>query len=214
MRLLAYLRVKVSAWSAASLILTAGCVGTSPKENFYTLNSQDYSLSHSKETAPTVIKSLPNTVINIAPVSIIEVVDRPQIVIQISPNTVQILEQQRWAQPLKNEIGRVVAKNLSSLLNTKLITAYPTNIGSGNIAGYKVQLNVQQFESNVNNSNAIITINYTVRRVSDNQSLSNTVTSNQAITGSSFSDLVLAHSQAIGVISNEIAKTIASMSAQ
>lgn len=213
MRLLAYLRVKILAWSAASLILITGCVGTSPKENFYTLNSQDYSLSHSKETAPTVIKSLPNTVINIAPVSIIEVVDRPQIVIQISPNTVQILEQQRWAQPLKNEIGRVVAKNLSSLLNTKLITAYPTNIGSGNIAGYKVQLNVQQFESNVN-SNAMITINYTVRRVSDNQSLSNTVTSNQAITGSSFSDLVLAHSQAIGVISNEIAKTIASMSAQ
>lgn len=213
MRLLTDVKLKKLAWSVASLIMATGCVGTSPKENFYTLNSQDYSLIQADNKVPTAIKSLPNTVINITPVSIIEVVDRPQIVIKLTPNKVQILEQQRWAQPLKNEIGRVIAKNLSILLNTNLVTAYPTNTMNTNLVGYKVQLNVQQFESNLG-SNATVTINYTVRRMSDNQILSNTITTNQAISGNNYSDLVLAHSKAIGIISSEIAKTIVGMATQ
>lgn len=217
MRALVPATTKVLALPVLILMLVSACVGTSPKENFYTLNSQSYELKQVDEKSQGLIKSLPNVNINIAAVTIMELVDRPQLVIKVAPNQVQILEQQRWAQPLKNEIGRVVAKNLSTLLNTHHVTNYPTSIMNTNLAdnliAYKVQLNVQQFESNLG-SNAMVTVNYTVRKLSDNHFYSDTITNTQQITGKNYSDLVEAHSKALGTISYEIAKAIISMSSQ
>lgn len=210
MKLLTNITTKALTLPILSLMLTTACVGTSPKENFYTLNS----LKQADNQQQAVVKSLPNASINISAVSIIEVVDRPQIVIKLAPNQVQILEQQRWAQPLKNEIGRIVAQNLSILLNTRHVTAYPTSAMNKklatNLTAYKVQLNVQQFDSNLG-SNAAVTINYTVRRLSDNQMSSDTITNNQPTTSNNFNDLVEAQSKALSTISHEIAKTIAGM---
>ena len=199
------------------LILATACVGTSPKENFYTLNSQNYELNQVDKKRETIVKSLPDVYIDIVAVTIIELVDRPQLVIKLSPNQVQILEQQRWAQPLKNEIGRVVAKNLSTLLNTHYVTNYPTSSVNtklaANLTTYKVQLNVQQFESNLG-SNATVTINYSVRKLTNNQIYSDTITNTQKITGKNYSDLVEAQSKALGTISHEIAQAIANMASQ
>ena len=214
MRLLAYAKTKTLAFSVLILILATSCIGTSPKENFYTLNSQNYELKQTNEKPQEFIKSLPDVYINIAAVTIIEVVDRPQLVIKLAPNQVQILEQQRWAEPLKNEIGRVVAKNFSTLLNTHHVTYYPTgSINTklvANLVAYKVLLNVQQFESSLG-SNATVTVNYTVRKLTDNQVSSDTITNTQQITGKNYADLVEAHSRALGIISHEIAKAIVSM---
>lgn len=217
MRLLVQATTKALALPALILMLVTACVGTSPKENFYTLNSQNYELKQADEKPQEVIKSLPDVYINIAAVTIIEVVDRPQLVIKVAPNQVKILEQQRWAQPLKNEIGRVVAKNLSTLLNTHHVTNYPTSSMNTNLAAnliaYKVQLNVQQFESNLG-STATVTVNYTVRKLTDKQIFSDTISNTQQITGKTYSDLAEAHSKALGKISYEIAKAIASMTSQ
>ncbi len=217
MRLLVPAITMAPALSALILMLVTACVGTSPKENFYTLNSQNYELKQVDEKSKELIKSLPNVYINIAAVTVIEVIDRPQLVIKVAPNQVQILEQQRWAQPLKNEIGRVVGKNLSTLLNTHHVTNYPnssmnTNLAA-NLIAYKVQLNVQQFESSLG-SNATVTVNYTVRKLSDNHVYSDTITNTQQIAGKNYSDLVEAHSKALGTISYEIAKAIINMSSQ
>ena len=199
------------------LIMITSCVGTSPKENFYTLNSQNYDLKKLNENTQSILKSLPDAYIYIGAVTINESVDRPQMVINVAHNQVQILEQQRWAQPLKKEIGRVVAKNLSTLLNTHHVTYYPGSSINTKLAekliAYKVQLNVQQFESTLG-SNATITINYTVHRLKDDQIYSDTITNSQPITGMTYNDLVEAHSRALGLVSNEIAKIIANMAPQ
>ena len=199
---------------ALIVMLANGCVGTSPKENFYTLNSQNYALNQADKKQETLVKSLPDAYIDIGPVTIIELVDRPQLVIKLSPNQVQILEQQRWAQPLKNEIGRVVAKNLSILLTTHHVSNYPTTPVNSNVSAdmtsYKLQLNVQKFESSLA-SNATITINYTIRKLPNNQIYSDTITSTQKITGNNYSDLVEAQSKALGTISQKIAQAIANM---
>ena len=71
-------------------------------------------------------------------------------------------------------------------------------------------LNVQQFESSLG-SNATVTVNYTVRKLTDNQVSSDTITNTQQITGKNYADLVEAHSRALGIISHEIAKAIVSM---
>ena len=217
MKLLAHAKINAIALPVLILILATSCVGTLPKEHFYTLSSQNYELKQADEKPQAFIKNLSNVYINIAAVTIIEVVDRPQLVIKLDPNQVQILEQQRWAQPLKNEIGRVVAKNLSTLLNTHHVTNYPTSSMntnlSSNLIAYKVLLNVQQFESNIG-KNVVVTVNYSVRKMTDNQVYSDTITNTQKITGENYSDLVEAHNKALGIISHEIAIAIASMTIQ
>ena len=206
---------KVLAIPVLILMLVTACIATSPKENFYTLSSQKYDLKQADEKLQSFKHNLPNVYINIAAVTITEVVDRPQLVIKIAPNQVQILEQQRWAQPLKNEISRIVAKNLSTLLNTNNITNYPSNSINTKLAPnliiYKVLLNVQQFESNLG-SNATVTVSFTVHKMVNNQFSGDTITNTQQITGKNYSDLVEAHSRALGVISYEIAKAIVNMS--
>ena len=206
---------KVLAIPVLILMLVTACVGTSPKENFYTLSSQKYDLKQADEKLQSFKDTFPNVYINIAAVTITEVVDRPQLVIKIAPNQVQILEQQRWAQPLKNEISRIVAKNLSTLLNTNHVTNYPSNSINTKLAPnliiYKVLLNVQQFESNLG-SNATVTVSFTVHKMVKNQFSGDTITNTQQITGKNYSDLVEAHSRALGVISYEIAKAIVNMS--
>ena len=206
---------KVLAIPVLILMLVTACIATSPKENFYTLSSQKYDLKQADEKLQSFKYTLPNVYINIAAVTITEVVDRPQLVIKIAPNQVQILEQQRWAQPLKNEISRIVAKNLSTLLNTNNITNYPSNSINTKLAPnliiYKVLLNVQQFESNLG-SNATVTVSFTVHKMVNNQFSGDTITNTQQITGKNYSDLVEAHSRALGVISYEIAKAIVNMS--
>lgn len=106
---------------AISALAMASFAGTSPKANFYTLNSQI-----SNETIDENLnKNTSNLTIHIASVVMDETVDKPQLVIRTTRNQVEILEQQRWAQPLKNEILRVVAEHLSVLLGTNKITTYP-----------------------------------------------------------------------------------------
>ena len=214
MRLLVMKTTKVIVLPLLVLLLITSCVGTSPKENFYTLNSQNYELRKADDKTQSLIRSLPDAYIYISAVTIDELVDRPQLVINLGHNQVQILEQQRWAQPLKNQIGQIVAQNLSTLLNTHHVTNYPassinTKLAT-NLIAFKVQLNVQQFESSLG-SNVTITINYTVHKLKDDQTFGDAITCSQPITGGTYNDLMVAHSNALGAVSNKIAKSIAGM---
>lgn len=99
----------------------AGCA-SAPKENFYVLSAgAPLERGHG-------VASLPNTRIVVGPVSITEIVDRPQIVTRVAPNQVAILEQERWAESLKNQITRVVGENLAMLLGTKQVSTYTCRV--------------------------------------------------------------------------------------
>ncbi|MGH8679239.1 MAG: PqiC family protein, partial [Burkholderiales bacterium] len=113
----------------------AGC-GSSPKSHFYTLSS-GAALERSDAKAQYSVA--------IGPVTVPEIIDRPQIVTSIAANQVQIAEQARWASPLKSEISRVIADNLMQLLNGAYVYVYPQNISLN--ADYQVLVEVQRFDS-------------------------------------------------------------------
>ncbi|MDQ1277092.1 MAG: uncharacterized protein QG555_131, partial [Thermodesulfobacteriota bacterium] len=50
--------------------------------------------------------------ITVGPVSLPAAVDRPQLVLSVTPNQVAVDEFNRWASPLKGDIARVIAENL------------------------------------------------------------------------------------------------------
>jgi uncharacterized lipoprotein YmbA len=80
----------------------------------------------------------------VGPVSVPPAVDRPQFVVQVAPNRVEVEEFDRWARPLDDSIARAVAGDLSVLLATPNVTTAP--LADLNPA-YRVTINVQRFES-------------------------------------------------------------------
>lgn len=189
----------------AALICVAlvGCA-SAPKEKFYVLSA----------SAPLgrtqMVVSMPNIRIVVGPVTLIEIVDRPQIVMRIAPNQVAILEQQRWAESLKIQIPRVVAENLAALLGTHRVSTYAQSGASD--ADYRVTLEVQRFESTLNEAVAIEAL-WAIHRSAGEKPISGHSLVREPVASLDYDSLVTAHSRALGSISHDIAEAIRAASA-
>jgi uncharacterized lipoprotein YmbA len=102
----------------ASLWL-AGCA-SSPPARFYTLNPLPP--AEAKQSSPAATNAVS---VSIAPVEIPDYLDRPQIVTRDGSNELRLAEFDRWGGSLSDSIGAVLAENLSQLLGTDRVYAYP-----------------------------------------------------------------------------------------
>ena len=80
----------------------------------------------------------------VGPVSVPAAVDRPQFVVQVAPNRVDVDEFNRWAAPLNDAIAHVVAGDLVKLLGTPNVATAPM---ANFDPAYRVTIDVQRFES-------------------------------------------------------------------
>jgi len=170
------------------VVLLAACVGGNPpRESFFTLNAPE---------PPPAAADAPS--ISVGPVTIPEMVDRPQIVVRLGPNQVQVLEQARWAEPLKIAVGRVVAANLAALLGARLAPSRSTD------ADYRIALDVQRFESP---ADAVLVEALWTVTSKDGRQTGRSV-ARQPIAAKDYSSLAAAHSAALAAISNDIAAAL------
>jgi hypothetical protein len=105
--------------------------------------------------------------ISVGPVTIPVAVDRPQIVVRVGPNQVDIDEFNRWASPLQNDIARVIAENLVLMLGTPNVTVFPQTTAAG--SSYRVAISVLRFDS-IPGKEATLDAVWTVRRTKGDQS--------------------------------------------
>jgi uncharacterized lipoprotein YmbA len=84
--------------------------------------------------------------LGIGPVRLPGYLDRQQIVTRISQNRFAVAENDRWAEPLEENFSRVLAQNLSILLQSDSVIAYPWPRNQS--PTYQVQLEVFRFEAN------------------------------------------------------------------
>ena len=176
----------------------AGCVSASPVSRFYTPNS-------------TVVPS--NTPradysVSVGPISIPAVVDRQQIVVMTGPNQVSINEFDRWASPLKDEIGHTVVEDLTALLGTTKVTQFPQSISSE--ASYRIVIDILRFDSEQGKS-AILDALWTVSHAESRKSYRGRTTHTEQVQDNNFANLVAAHSRALGRLSTDIAQKIKEM---
>jgi uncharacterized protein len=85
--------------------LLSGC--SSPREHLYYLEPEAGETSPAPVGAPRVV---------VGPISIPQLVDRPQIVVRGSDSEVLINEQARWAAPLRNSLEDLLAAELQQRL--------------------------------------------------------------------------------------------------
>lgn len=118
------------------LLFCAGCV-RSPGVTFYTLTPGAIpEVVAAPAQAPSV---------SVGPVTLPELLDRPQLVVRVAPNRVTILEAHRWAEPLKEEIPRLLSQDMGRRLGTHRVFAYGQ--GTGADAKYRVLVDIVRLEA-------------------------------------------------------------------
>jgi hypothetical protein len=140
----------------------------------------------------------------VGPVSIPALVDRPQFVLSAGPNEVRVDEFQRWAGPLADDIGRVVAENLVLLLGSPRVMLFPQQAAED--VQYRVVIGVQRFESTPGEA-ALLDALWSVRRTKVGASQSGRTTLREASAGG-YDALAAAHSRALAQLSLDLANAI------
>jgi len=184
-------------WLGAALVATVvgGC-GTSRLSQFYTLDS-----TAEADGAPSA-----NYGVMVGPVSVPTSVDRPEIVVQVAPNRVEIDQFNRWAAPVAEGIARTVAGDLAALLRTREVATAPfANFD----AAYRVTINVQRFDS-LPGEAALIDAVWVVRKGGDAKVYRGRTVAREAVRGEGFDALAAAHSRALAKLSADIAAAIRS----
>jgi uncharacterized lipoprotein YmbA len=177
-------------------LIAAGC-GRSPGVTFYTLNAMA-----PEATAPT---TTPHAVA-VGPVTLPELIDRPQMVMRVSANRVDILETHRWAESLKSEIPRLLAENLARLLRPARVSAYQQSASRD--AEFRVLVDIQRFET-IPGEGVTIEALWSVRRTAvgaiprKGRSLVR-----EPARGTDYDALIAAHGRALAAISGDIAQAL------
>jgi uncharacterized lipoprotein YmbA len=177
----------------ASLAAAAvGCASTAAR--FYTLDS----------TAIADATPVTRCAILVGPVSLPPSVDRPQFVVQVAPNRVEVDEFHRWAAPLNDSIARAVAGDLSVLLGTPDVAVGPL---ANFDPDYRVTINVQRFES-VQGESAVVDAVWVVRKTAGGEARSGRTIAREAVQDKGFDALAGAYSRALATVSSDIAAAI------
>jgi hypothetical protein len=141
----------------------------------------------------------------IGPVTLPDLLDRPQFVVSLDANRVDILEMQRWAAPLKSEIPRIIAENLAALLKPTRVSAYSQN--SGLDAVYRVQIDIQKLEMAEGKGVALDAF-WSIRRSDGDTAKSGRTVVSEPVTVAGYESLVAAQSRALAVVSRDLAQAL------
>ena len=174
-----------------------GCA-TSPPTHFYTLSN----VSSSPATISNQVDAK-SIKIQIGAISIPEVVDRPQLVISNPDHRVDILYQERWSQPLRNEISAAVISNLQQLIPGAVIT--DSRIKTID-ADYRISLDVRKFETTPRATS--VAILWKIEGLKNSKTISQESQATENVEGGGYEQAVAAHSQALQKVSKELAKSI------
>jgi uncharacterized lipoprotein YmbA len=187
-----------------ALALCAGLAAcaSAPRENYYTLAAL-------APERPLASSALSGAGVTVVATGLVQAVDRPQLVLRVSETRVQILEQQRWAEPLKSAIPRVVAANLAREIGSARVTSQ-SSLGD---TAYRVALDVQRFDSTADGG-AALDVTWSIRRVDGNALASGRSSVTERAGGAGYEALVAAHSRALGVVSHEIAQALIAFAAR
>ena len=178
---------------AVAAVAVSGC-GASPKARFYTLDAVAVA-----DGAPAATWT-----VAVGPVTVPAAVDRPQLVVQVAPNRVELDEFNRWAGPLDDGIGAAVAQNLSTLLGTPHVVA---GVIPGFDPAYRVRIDVQRFESTPGRD-VLVDAAWIVSAAAGGPPRSGRTVAREPAAGEEVAAVAAAHSRALATVSADIAKAI------
>jgi len=178
-----------------ALVLALGACGRSPIVHYYTLVG----------ARPAALAPLAGPSIVVGPVAVPETVDRPEIVLRVSPTRLALTDEHQWAEPLAEEIARAMADDLAIALPHARVAA---GAPPGEVRpDWEVRVSVQRFDSALD-VEAIIEALWSVRRADGGVVKTGRSLVRVAAAGRGYDALVAAHARAVAQLSGEIAEVI------
>ena len=183
---------------AAVVVMTGALVacGTAPKERFYALSMPQ----------ANAVPSQSGVAVAVGPVTVPEMVDRPQLVVRVSENRVELSELNRWAEPLKRALPRAIAANIAQALPSSRVIVAGTD--SVDPKACQVLVSVDRFDSELGKG-AVMEASWSVR-AGDEVRTGRSVLRESA-SGPGYEELVAAHSSAVAALGREIASAVSSL---
>jgi len=144
--------------------------------------------------------------IEVVPVTVPSQVDQPQIMLRDSTDSLTPLYSERWAAPLTNEVQAALSEGLTRRLGVMDVNAVKPARGQ---PVWRVQVDVQRFDS-IDGRAVMVDATWRVRGINLKAPASLCRTQiHRAVSEPGIAALVQAHQQAMGTLSEQIARKIA-----
>ncbi|TCV91466.1 hypothetical protein EC912_11159 [Luteibacter rhizovicinus] len=180
--------IRALAWPTLLAVTLAGCATTAPM-HFHTLVPQ---------ASGAATANAASFLIDVQPVDIPPQVDQPQLILRQGASDVVMLDGERWASPLADEVRGALSADLSSMLGTHDVNGLPRGAGQSIV---RIKLDVRRFDSELGGQ-ATLEAAWTVRGKTSAACASRV----SEPAGSSYSDLVQAHQRALAQVAGQIAQ--------
>lgn len=190
------MRHLISVALATALVACA----SSPPPRFYTLDTVP-----AGSTASSVGSAANTLSVWVAPVTLPEAIDRPQMVVRTGVNSVAVLDQHRWAEPLKTAIARALAADLSVQLGNARVSADSQHAAAG--AQVRVLVDVQRLDA-VPGESVTLEALWSVRRTEQTESQRGRFLTTEPVAGKDYEAIAAAHARAVAALSRDIARAI------
>jgi uncharacterized lipoprotein YmbA len=182
------------------VFLLAAC-STTPGVRYYTLNP----FSEMQPDIPQAVSG-DTLAIGVGPVEFPKFLDRPQIVTRKSQHRVAVSEFHRWAGSFSEDYLRVLAKNISMLLPSDRVAAYPWTDQFP--PTFRIPLIVEQFDGRFG-GDVVLNVTWSVWNQKDAKELVMKHTRiKEPVSAEDYESLVAAQSRALATLSRAIVKEI------
>lgn len=182
-------------WLLLAAVVLAACVGMpAPKEQYFTLSSPNPGVAPPASDSPSIY---------VGPVTVPEAVDRPSMVLRTSPNQVDVSDDYRWAEPLRNAIPRVIGDVLSRELGTSRVLT--NRSASATAVDIRVAIEIQRFDSSLTDGATIDAV-WSVKDVANGKMRNGRSVVHEALASSGPAGIAAAASRALERMGHEIAQ--------
>ena len=186
-----------------ALLALAACGASTPSQ-FYVLDAMSPS-----ELSRDSISIGSGLAIGLEPVNMPEYLDRPEIVSRGGGNQLELGEFDRWAEPLDRNVERVVARNLSVLLNTDRVFVLPVRRRLD--LRYRVVVDVLRFNL-VKEGETLLEVRWSVLDAdTDNELMIATSSHAHPVAAQNYNSVVSSMNENLAELSREIATAISSL---
>lgn len=181
---------------AISVLTIAGCATTPPPTYFQLEEPANVQLSGVER----------GIAVGVGPLSLPAYLDRPHIVTRATEHRLELSDFNRWAEPLKDSMLRVIAVNLSNQLETTRVFALPRRRPVVPIE-FKVEINVARFDGSLGGE--VMLVARWILLGKEDQLVSTKVSIiREQSGGGDYDALIKAQNRTLNTLSNEIAQAI------
>ena len=181
---------------AVAMLAVTGC-GSTPPSNHYQLD----------EPAATRLSGIDRGIaVGVGPVILEPYLDRPQIVIRGAGHKLELSEFNRWSEPLKDSISRVIIVNLSNMLESTRVFQVPRRNKTIPLE-FRIEIEIARFDGELG-GDALLVARWTLYGRQEKALLTKVSIISESSDGEGFDNLIAAQNRTLHKLSKEIVDAI------